>query len=151
MATVTLQPQVGLTLVDESGSSGQFGLWIRSSTSAAQGRAAVAALRSLLPSSCRPITARVVYTAEEQAPALGAGDKTKCAVLVFETNAPGQLAVIVVPGMRDDLVDPTAAHRVNIAAFPIQALITALQSGLWCNPFGYIITNCIAGIVEIRP
>lgn len=150
MAVILLQPQIGLTLVDASGSRGQFGTWVRASTSAAQGRAALAALRSLLPSSCVATRGSVVYRADEQAPAAGAGDGTRCAVFVFETTAAGQLAVVAIPGLRSDLVDTAAPHLVDLTAAPVQALISALQTGIWCNPFGYSLTNCIAALVELR-
>lgn len=152
MPTQRLQPLVGLSLVDASDSVGQFSLWVRASTSAAQGRAALAALRAVLPSECAPIAGRVTFPVIELAPARPAAgaDATRTAVLVFETTAPGQLAVLAFPGLRPDLVDPVDAHLVNLAAPPVAALISALQTGIWCNPFGYSLTNCIAGIVELR-
>jgi hypothetical protein len=150
MAVVLLQPQIGLTLVDASSSKGQFGTWVRASTSAAQGRAAVATLRSLLPSSCVAITARVTYTVDEQAPAPGAGDATRTGVFVFSTTEPNQFAVVAIPGLRGELVDPAATHLVDLTAAPVQALISALETGIWCNPFGYSLTTCIAALVELR-
>jgi hypothetical protein len=82
----------------------------------------------------------------DQAP--GAGDGTRCAVFIFETSAPGQFAVISVPGLRLDLVDTAEPLRVNRQAPAVAALIAELQFGIWCNPFGYSLTNCIETLVE---
>lgn len=151
MAVVQLQPYIILQLADETGSQGQFGpLWCRA-TSAAQGRDAVAALRSLLPTECTPITGRVIVTADDQAPAPGAGDASRAGVFVFETTAPGQLAVVAVPGLRLDLVDAAAPHLVDMTQPAVAALITALQTGIWCNPWGYSLGTCIAALVETLP
>lgn len=151
MPVVLLQPGVSLTLVDDGGSTSRFEIPVRSGASAVQGRESIAALRSLLPSSCTPIAARLTYTADEQAPAAGAGDSSRCAVLVFETTAADQLAVIAVPGLRPGLVDPADPRLVHRTAAPVLALIAALQTGIWCNPFGYSLTNCIAALVENKP
>lgn len=151
MAVTQTQPEVRLSVADGSNSIGHFGLWIRASASAAQGRAALAQLRSLLPTDCSPVYGLVRYQVLELDQAHGAGDRTRCAVFVFETTAPGQLAVIVVPGLKPHLVDTIAPLQVDMTSPAVIALIVALQAGPWCSPFGYPLGPCIAAIVEIQP
>jgi hypothetical protein len=150
VAIVRLQPEIRISVADGSNSIGHFGLWLRATATAAQGTVALAQLRSLLPTDCVPAYGIVRYNVNELDPAPGAGDRTRCGVFVFETTAPGQLAVIVVPGLRPDLVDTTTPYLVNMANPAILALIAALQSGPWCSPFGYPLANCVAALVEIQ-
>jgi hypothetical protein len=126
-------------------------LWLRATATAAQGAVALAQLRDLLPTDCVPAYGIVRYDVAELDPAAGAGDGTMCAVFIFETDVLEQLAVVVVPGLRPHLVDSAAPLQVDMSNPAVIALITALQSGPWCSPFGYSLTNCIAALVEIRP
>lgn len=150
MATAQLQPLVRLELADESGSLGYSSAYIQAGASAAQGRAALAVLRAVLPTGCTAVAGEVRYEVTELDPADGAGAVFRCAVLVFRTSTPGELAVISVPGLRLDLVDPADEERVNLEAPPIAALIATLTNGAYCNPFGHILTECVAGLVELR-
>jgi hypothetical protein len=150
MAVTQLQPEIRLSVADASDSIGHFSLWIRAAATAAQGQAALAQLRSLLPTSCSPAYGIVRYAMTELDPAPGAGDRTRCGVFLFKTTAPGQLAVVVVPGLRPDLVDTVAPLQVDMTNPAVLALIAALQSGLWCSPFGYPLADCIAALVEIQ-
>jgi hypothetical protein len=153
VAVIRLQPEIRISVVDASDSIGHFGLWIRAGATAAQGFGALAQLRGLLPTDCAPAYGIVRYDVTELAPAAGAGDRTRCAVFIFETTTapPAQLAVIVVPGLRPHLVAATTPPQVDMSNPAVLALIAALQSGLWCSPFGYGLGNCIAALVEIRP
>lgn len=138
-------------MADASDSIGHFGLWIRAGATAAQGFAALAQLRGLMPTDCAPAYGIVRYDVTEFDPAPGAGDRTRCAVFVFETNVLDHWAVVVVPGLRPHLVDTAAPLQVDMSNPAVLALISALQSGLWCNPFGETLGACIAALVEIRP
>jgi hypothetical protein len=151
VAVIRRQPVVRLSVADASDSIGHFGLWIQAGATAAAGQAALAQLRGLLPTDCAPAYGIVRYDVTEPAPAAGAGDRTRCAVFVFETNVLNHWAVVVVPGLRPHLVDSAAPHLVDMGNPAVLALVTALQSGLWCNPFGETLGACIAALVEIRP
>jgi hypothetical protein len=137
-------------VADGSNSIGHFGLWVRAGATVAQGQAGLAQLRGLLPTDCAPAYGAVIYGVEELDPADGAGDATRCAVFVFETATVGQMAVISVPGLRSDLVDPADPLLVNQADPAVAAFIAELQSGLWCNRFGYVLGTCVAALVQIR-
>jgi hypothetical protein len=151
VSSVRLQPTIRVSVADASGSIGHFGLWLRANTEAAAALGALAQLRALLPTDCTPVYGNVRYEVLDLTPDPGAGDRTRAGVFVFETSEPGQLAVLSVPGLRPDLVGPTAPHLVDTAHPAVSALIAALQSGLWVNPFGYSLGTCIAALVEILP
>jgi len=82
---------------------------------------------------------------------LGAGDGTRTGVFVFESDTAGQLAVLTIPGLRLDLVDVTDPYLVDMTHPAVLALLSALQAGLWCSPFGYALGTCIAALVETAP
>jgi hypothetical protein len=148
---IQLQPTIRISVADASHSIGHFGLWLRTGTDASTAGEALAHLRTILPTDCAPVYGDVRYEAIEDVPAAGAGDSTRAGVFVFETSEPGQLAVIRIPGLRPHLVDQAAPHLVDLAQPAVTDMITALQSGLWCNPFGYSLTICIAALVETMP
>ena len=150
MSTANKQPAIKLSVADATGSIGHFGLWVRRGTTAAAGRAALAQLRALLPTDCTPIESELRYEVEELDPADGAGDVTRCAVLLFRTTAPGQLGLVSIPGVRFDLVDADNPSAIDLAAPAIAALIAELTNCTYCNPFGYSLTECAAGLVELR-
>lgn len=150
MATVNKQPAISLAVADATGSIGHCRLWLRTGATADQGRVALAQLRAVLPTECVAVASELRYEAEELSPADGAGDVTRCAVLVFRTTAPGQLALVSIPGVRFDLVDANDPSAINLVAPPVAALIAALTNGLYCNPFGHVLTECAAGLVELR-
>ncbi len=151
MTVVQLQPELRLVVADGSNSIGHFDLWLRAAATADQGRAALVQMRGLLPTSCVPHYGYVFYHVTELDAATGGGDATRCAVFVFETTTPNQLAVVEIPGLRPELVDTTAPYLIDMTAPSVVALIAELQSGAWCNPFGYTLSGCVAGLVEIRP
>lgn len=151
MSSVRLQPTILLSVADASESIGHFGLWLRAGTESVAAQGALAHLGALLPTDCTPVYGRVRYEVRELTPAPGAGDSARTGVFIFETSVAGQLAVVAVPGLRPDLVDPTSPHLVNLSAPAVSALIAGLQSGLWSNPFGYSLSICIAALVETMP
>ncbi len=151
MPTVRLQPTIRLSVADASDSISHFGLWLRANTEAAAALGALAHLRTILPTDCTPVYGKVCYEVLELNPDPGAGSNARAGVFVFETATPGQLAVITIPGLRPGLVDTTASYMVDMTAPAVLALVTALKSGLWSNPFGYSLETCIAALVETTP
>lgn len=150
MPVVTVQPEIRLSVADGSQSIGHIGLWVRSSATAGQGRAALAELRSILPSDCVPVYGQIRYERKEESPAAGAGDGSICGVFIFETAIPDQYGIVSVPGLRPGLIDMADPMLIDRSKPSVSAFISALQSGQWANPFGYVLTNCIAAMVQIK-
>jgi len=151
MSLVRLQPTIRLSVADESDSFGHFELWLRANIESAAALGALAHLRTILPTDCVPVYGKVRYEALALTPDPGAGTKHRAGVFVFATTTPGQFAVITIPGLRPDLVDATAPHLVKMTDPAVIALVDALQSSLWSNPFGYTLATCITALVETIP
>lgn len=154
MPALTQQPYVIVRLVDASESRAEIRLHVQRATSRAAGVAAAAQLASLCDgaSSCSPESWLVRYPVvvpPSGNPAPGA-DVKRMGVLVFRTTDPEQFAIIEIPGISASLVDPTDETLLLTTAPSLDAYITELTSGFYCNPFGYALTDCIAAIFQYR-
>lgn len=71
-------------------------------------------------------------------------------VLIFETDTAEQYAIIEIPGIKPDLIDPEDNTLLLLTAPALADYISALVSGVFTNPFGYNLTACIAGLYQLR-
>lgn len=154
MATLNQQPYVIARLVDASTSHAEIRIHVQRTTSRAAGLAAARQLATLCDgaSSCTAVSTVLRYpiiVTPEGNPTPGANGK-RVGVLIFETADAEQFGIIEIPGISAALRDPTDERLLLLTAPPLQAYINTLKNGAYCNPFGYILTKCIAGLFEYR-
>lgn len=154
MPAIAQQPYVIARLVDESGSIGETRVTVRESTGRDAGIAAAQLLADRLDSasSCTAVEFALRYPVKIVLPAAPvAGSNVRgVGVLIFSTTDPEQFAVVELPGIKADLVDPDDPTILLLDAPAIDAYINALIAGVFCNPFGYQLVECVAGLYELR-
>lgn len=151
-------PFIRLSLLDASDSAAGVNAWIRSGSTVADGESAAATLTSVVGAlSGAAITSRhIVYRGIEMprpappgvAPVAGAG------VFVFSCSDPDTYAVIVVPGIRMDLLVIAGAGAgilIDQAAADVVAFADAMIAGIFCNPFGVQLLELVAAFYQWRP
>lgn len=157
MPVVYKQPAIRLFVRDDSATRAQLAFTLRSNVSPAAGHAAGETLRALLPgiSGCSVERQQVEYYAVEMEPATpGMQLASVAGVLVFTTTEPQQYALVIIPGIRSEYIlvtGATAGVELDTSASAIADLVAELTSGRWCNPWGYVITELAAAMVQIRP
>ncbi|NCC36396.1 MAG: hypothetical protein EOM24_30950 [Chloroflexia bacterium] len=127
---------------------------MRHTTSRAAGLAAASQLTTLCDaaSSCSPdaILLRYPVLVTPEGPVAPGADNKRVGVLIFETTHPAQFGIIEILGIRASLQDPLDETLLLTTAPALEAYINALTSGLYCNPFGYVLTKCIAALFQYR-
>jgi hypothetical protein len=154
VSTLVQQPYVIARLVDASDSRAELRLHVRRTTSRAAGLSGAAQLAQLAgaASSCTAdayLLRYPVLVTPESNPAPGADNK-KMGLLVFRTTDPDQYAIVEIPGIKAALIDPDDETILLPDAPALAAYISELTSGAYCNPFGYILTECIAATFQYR-
>jgi len=151
-------PFIRLSLEDSSGSAAGVNAWVRPDSTVAEAESGAATLTSVVgPLSDAVIISRhIVYrgaedprpTAPGLAPSSGAG------VFVFTCEAPDSYAIVVVPGIRADLLGPAgpgAGILIDLAAPDVVAFADLLISGIYCNPFGVQLLTLDSAFYQWRP
>lgn len=150
-------PRVCWSVIDDSGTVSNTRIAIRSGSSVADGLAAASAYRPLAAAlsgaECRE--QRVIYTQVAESPAAPSIDVPvgDCAVFVFATTDAAQWGIVELPGFSRTLLETSGAGagiRVDLASPAVAAFVAELTSGLWCNPFGYILTGVESGFLTVR-
>lgn len=149
-----LQPYVVVRTVDETGSQSETRVCIQASTGRADGLAAAQLLTERLEaaSSCTPVEFELRYPVAIQPPETPEpGSNVRSAgLLIFSTSEPAHYSIVEILGISPDLVDPDDPTLLLLSAPALQAYIDALISGIFCNPFGHQLVECVAGLYEIR-
>jgi len=152
---VARQPQLIYSMRDDSGTLAMLRFSVRR-REAAMLMAGAAASRPILAGISDCVAERWAvtygYTTTAAQPNTGAQNKI-CGLFVFSTVEPGQYAVCALPGIRQALVlteGPMAGVGLNTDAPEVQAFVSAMIAGVWCNPFGVQIAQLEAAFVQIR-
>lgn len=154
MPALSQQPYIIARLVDASESRAEIRLHVNRATSRAAGLAAASQLATLCDaaSSCTAdawLLRYPVLVTHEGNPAPGADNK-RMGVLVFETTDPAQFAIVEIPGIKSNLIDPADETILLLDAPALQAYVSAIISNGLCNPFGYQITKLLAALFQYR-
>lgn len=140
---------------DETGSTSRLSLRCAPTV---EGSAALDAGRALLPylaaiSGCVCDQITVSYFANLVPDADATGPHSPRGVFLWSCDAPEQYKAVPLPGVRSDLVaQPPAGDGITIdTSNPAVAdFITAVRTGIWCNPFGYDILRLEAAYLQNR-
>lgn len=150
MPIAYLQPTLQLIVADETDTIAYTQLYIDAGATVAAGRAAMAVLRGVLPTTATVVGGALRWQVDELAAVRGGGSVFRCGLLLFRTITPGQLGLFCVPGIYAQAVDTEDNTRLNLLDPGVNALVQELTSGFYCNPFGHVLTECIAGFIELR-
>lgn len=153
-------PQLELLWRDGSGSTGVTNVWLRAGASVVQAVAAAEQLANLAAavSDAAVIGCRVRYVGVEPEAfeANGLTPAEQAGLFVFgtaETEAL-QLATVSIPALYPGLYvvsGPGIWRLVNQDAPTVQAFVTELTSGIWCNPFAYPLTSLESAYLQVLP
>ena len=155
MAWLERQPLIGYTAQDDSGSSSILRFNIESGIASVSAQASATSLRGYLDSlsGCAFTRQSVIYRfVETSAPTPAAASRAdRVGVFIFTTSAPGQYAIVEIPGIHDSLLLPAGAGLlVDIDSPAVVALAAALTSGIWSNHFGYDLVELDTAFLQIR-
>lgn len=79
-------------------------------------------------------------------------DSSRVGGLIFSCDT-GELDIVEVHGIKDSLLimtGPGAGLLIDRTQPAIEALVSELTSGFWCNPFGYTIELLESAYLQIR-
>lgn len=151
-------PFIRLSLLDASDSAAGAQAWIRSGSTVADGESALITFTSVIGalSDAAIVSRQIVFRGVESprptppgvAPVAGAG------VFVFSCSEPDTYAVVVVPGLRSDLLlttGPGAGVLIDQAAPAVVTLADVLITGDYCNPFGVQLVALESAFYQWRP
>jgi hypothetical protein len=151
-------PFIRLSFIDSSDSAAGVNAWIRTGSTVADGESAAATLTSVVGalSDAVIISRHIVYRGVEDprpdapgvAPGAGAG------VFVFSCEDPDSYAVVVVPGIRQDLLVIAGAGAgvlIDQTNADVTTFRDAMISGIWSNPFGVQLLELVAAFYQWRP
>lgn len=151
------QPQIIYTVRDGTDTSGLVKFHARAGVEAAAAHAGATQRRGLLAAvtGCVLVRQSVSYSRIESAPAapLVGALAPFVGVFVFDTATAGQFAVLTVPGLLPALLMTTgcaAGLDVDRTQPAIVALVEHLQSGSFCNPWGYQLGDLVAAYMQER-
>jgi hypothetical protein len=151
------QPLIGFTVRDESESASTLRFHIRRGTSASSGLSAATSLRRSLEPLITPVFVRqaVIYPAVMAPPPAPASGSTvlQVGVFIFSCVVPAQYAICEVPGFdssRTEMSGPRAGIAINQVDPDVQAFVTEMLSGRWCNRFGYPLAHLEAAFMQVR-
>lgn len=143
--------EVNISVRDGSGSLAYITLYVPGDIEIATARAAVEMLRGLLSSVITGSIERYAITYTTFI-ANGRGNtgakKQDIALFVFETTS-DNYAVVALP-----TIDPAFVledNSIDIEVAEIVALISAIESGIYCNPFGDDITDINTALLGFEP
>lgn len=153
---VSQQPYVEYLLVDDSGSLTTRRYHVVRGSSIEQAQSAATSLRATVAalSGCSFVHQAVVYTAVEPTAGdpLPGADVWRVGTFVFDCAEPGTYAILLVPGIRDELLlpdGPWAGRAINQEHPAVVALVAALV-GTFCNPFGQPIATLRAAFLQVQ-
>lgn len=148
------QPYVITRLVDASESRAEIRLHVRRSTGRAAGVAGALQLAGLVDSVSDSAAVETLLRYPVKIVREGSGapgsDQNRRGVLIFSTTELEQYAIIELPGIKPELVDPANESQLLMTSPALAAYITALLAGGFCNPFGYELVSCIAALHQVR-
>ena len=154
MPTIVQQPLIVVRLVDATESRAEMRFHVQASTNRAIGIAAGDQLVGLVGAASEA----TVYERVLRYPVMITGGAAavdssvkETGVLIFRTTMPEQYAIIEIFGIKSALRNPDNVSELLITASPLQDYINALVNGNFSNPFGYQLTECIAGLYQLRP
>jgi hypothetical protein len=152
--TLYEQPHVIARLLDASGSRAELRVHIKREAATAAAKAAAAALLGLAnaASDCVGVGWQLRYPQRltgQPGPA-GGGRTSYVGTLVFRTATPEQFGLVDIPGIIIESIKIDDPSELDIAHPAIAALISAIIAGGYTNPFGYVLTECIGALFEIR-
>lgn len=154
MPDLAEQPYVVARLVDASGSRAELRVHVRRTTGRAAGIAGAHQLADLaaVAGGCSPVETVLRYPVKIVREGIGAPGSNRfvVGVLIFATTDPAQYGIVEIPGIAAHLVDPADEAQLLLTAPALQTYINTLIAGNFCNPFGYQLTACIAGLFQIR-
>ena len=151
------QPLIIYTLVDGSGSYGQFRCHFRTGTEAVAAHTGADARRGLLAAvtGCAIVEQMALYGSVQSTP--GAPDPDSdgaCAgTFVFSTNAIDQYALLALPAIRPDMLMAAgcgAELDIDRTRPEIIALVDHILTGPFSNRFGYPIAALLAAYLQER-
>lgn len=151
------QPYILYQLRDDSGTLGTQRYSVHHGVQPGAARASADALRARLGamSGCAILRQHYILPGVElMRPAAAAGPRVqRCGVLVFSTAEPDALGLVVIPGIRDELVMASgqgAGLCLDTTAPALAALVAELTSGRWCNPWGHVLLELEAAYIQVR-
>lgn len=154
MSTLIQQPYIIARLVDASASRAEIRLHVKRGTSRAAGLAAAGQLATLCDGasacSAEAYLLRYPVVLTPTGNPLPGANVRRVGVLVFETVDPAQFALVEIPGIRPNLIDPTDETILLPEAPALKAYVTAIIDNGLCNPFGYQITKLVAALFQFR-
>lgn len=76
-----------------------------------------------------------------------------CGTFIFSTVTPQQYVILAIPGLLPTVVltsGPFAGVGIDTAHPAVAALVTELESGKWCNPWGHVLVKLESAYVQVR-
>lgn len=154
---VEQQPYIWFQVIDDSDSLATQRFHVRRGTPVSAAHSSAANLRARMGgcSGCAYLIQDYVLPGVELFPPdpLDGSDVRRCGVFVFGTASADQFGIVVVPGLRAELVKVEgrgAGVELRQDDPAVAGLIAELISGRWCNPFGYVLTTLEAAYAQVR-
>lgn len=149
-------PQLIFYWRDATGSESTVRLSLPVGSSVATIASAAASLRPLLESlsDAAIVKQDIAYTWRDLSPPDPSTRLVgESGAFIFDTGVLNQVTIIVLPAASADLFvtsGPLAGIDIDLAQSDVAAFIAAINSGLWVNPFGYDLVECVAAYLTVK-
>lgn len=151
------QPDATITWRDSTDTSAVMAFHVRSGVEAVAAHTGIAGMRGLFVpiTGCVPVRQAVTYSSlngERPDPDVGI-EAWREGVFIFDTVEPGQYAVLRIPGLLPSLLVTTgcgAGLDIDQTRPAVAALVEALLTGDWCNPWGYALLSLRAAYMQVN-
>lgn len=153
---ITQRAQLLFSVLDSSDSIGHMSFWLADGVDLAAAAAAADTIRGLAAAcmDCVFVRQSVVFSSvvAPRPSTPTSADHTQVGVLIFSTTG-DEYAIIGIDGLSPATLlttGPGAGVLIDVTNAGIAALVAALISGDWCNPFGDQLVALESAYLQIR-